>query len=288
MAQGAAHDDRAPTSPRACSARPGRSTFNKPIAETMYAEHQDGRPAAVERGRPDAGARRVQTELKVQQSAACDRRRSATLRGPVRRRRHSAAAAPTTSATSRGTCRRSTLRYPSNIPSLPGHNWANAIAMATPIAHKGVDGRRQGAGDDDARPPDRKPELVTAGVGLLQNVQTKDRKYIPLIRADDKPAIWLNKAIDGQVPAGDEEVLLRSRRSTRRIWSSSGIKYPTVRARTGVCPERFPPATPRPYVEPSAVTRAIAASRCSRVNGFWTMHIGFQKPAPERGVVGVA
>src|SRR5262245_42431870 len=31
-----------------------------------------------------------------------------------------------------------TLRYPSNIPSLPGHNWANAIAMATPIAHKGV------------------------------------------------------------------------------------------------------------------------------------------------------
>ena len=31
-----------------------------------------------------------------------------------------------------------TLRYPSNIPGGPGHNWANAIAMATPIAHKGV------------------------------------------------------------------------------------------------------------------------------------------------------
>ena len=31
-----------------------------------------------------------------------------------------------------------TLRYPSNIPGLPGHNWANAIAMATPIAHKGA------------------------------------------------------------------------------------------------------------------------------------------------------
>src|SRR5262249_59784913 len=28
--------------------------------------------------------------------------------------------------------------YPANIPNLPGHNWANAIAMATPIAHKGV------------------------------------------------------------------------------------------------------------------------------------------------------
>ena len=28
--------------------------------------------------------------------------------------------------------------YPANIPELPGHSWANAIAMATPIAHKGA------------------------------------------------------------------------------------------------------------------------------------------------------
>src|SRR5258708_7526489 len=31
-----------------------------------------------------------------------------------------------------------TLRYPANIQAGPGHSWANAIAMATPIAHKGV------------------------------------------------------------------------------------------------------------------------------------------------------
>ena len=31
-----------------------------------------------------------------------------------------------------------TLRFPSNIPGLQGHHWSNAIAMATPIAHKGV------------------------------------------------------------------------------------------------------------------------------------------------------
>ena len=30
------------------------------------------------------------------------------------------------------------LGYPSNIPNLPGHNWANSIAMATPLAHKGL------------------------------------------------------------------------------------------------------------------------------------------------------
>src|SRR4029078_4543967 len=31
-----------------------------------------------------------------------------------------------------------TLRYPANIDAGPGHNWANAISMATPIAHKGI------------------------------------------------------------------------------------------------------------------------------------------------------
>jgi aminobenzoyl-glutamate utilization protein B len=30
------------------------------------------------------------------------------------------------------------IRFPSNIPGGPGHNWANAISMATPIAHKGA------------------------------------------------------------------------------------------------------------------------------------------------------
>ena len=29
------------------------------------------------------------------------------------------------------------LMYPANIPNLPGHAWPNAVAMATPIAHKG-------------------------------------------------------------------------------------------------------------------------------------------------------
>src|SRR5579872_572468 len=29
------------------------------------------------------------------------------------------------------------LYYPANIPNLPGHSWPNAVAMATPIAHKG-------------------------------------------------------------------------------------------------------------------------------------------------------
>ena len=38
-----------------------------------------------------------------------------------------------------------------------------------------------------------RPELVDAGVGLLQERPDQETKYKPLIRPDDKPAIWLNK-----------------------------------------------------------------------------------------------
>jgi aminobenzoyl-glutamate utilization protein B len=31
-----------------------------------------------------------------------------------------------------------TLGYPANFEAGPGHNWANGVAMATPIAQKGV------------------------------------------------------------------------------------------------------------------------------------------------------
>ena len=37
-----------------------------------------------------------------------------------------------------------TLRYPSNIPAGPGHNWANAISMADADRAQGHPGRRQG------------------------------------------------------------------------------------------------------------------------------------------------
>jgi len=85
-----------------------------------------------------------------------------------------------------------TLRYPANIPGLPGHNWANAIAMATPIAHKGV---TAGAKVQAMTMIDllMKPAVVQAAWDYFRNVQTKDMKYEPLIRPDDRPAIELNK-----------------------------------------------------------------------------------------------
>jgi aminobenzoyl-glutamate utilization protein B len=87
-----------------------------------------------------------------------------------------------------------TIRYPSNIPELPGHNWSDAIAMATPIAHKGVvAGAKVVAMTTldlltDAR-------LRQAARDYFTNVQTKTQKYLPMIGPTDKPAIEINAEI---------------------------------------------------------------------------------------------
>ena len=85
-----------------------------------------------------------------------------------------------------------TLRFPSNIPGGPGHNWANAISMATPIAHKGV---IAGAKVQAMTMIDIlvHPELVKSAWDYFNNVQTKSTKYVSFLRPEDKPAIWLNE-----------------------------------------------------------------------------------------------
>ena len=59
-----------------------------------------------------------------------------------------------------------TLRYPSGIPGTPGHNWADAIAMATPIAHKGsTAGAAAHALIDKAETQDGKPAFDLERLG---------------------------------------------------------------------------------------------------------------------------
>jgi aminobenzoyl-glutamate utilization protein B len=122
-----------------------------------------------------------------------------------------------------------TLRYPANIEAGPGHNWADAIAMATPIAHKGV---TAGAKVQAMTALDflLRPELITQAWDYFRNVQTKDRKYTPLIRPEDKPAIWLNQA-----------TMAKYREQMRKYYydpskyptylEQLGIDYPTVRTK---------------------------------------------------------
>jgi len=120
-----------------------------------------------------------------------------------------------------------TLRYPSNIPGGPGHNWANGISMATPIAHKGV---VAGAKVQAMTMLDilLHPELVAKSWDYFNNVQTKDVKYKSFLRPEDQPAIWLNK-----------ETMEKYRPSMQKFYydpgkydtylEQLGIKYPTVR-----------------------------------------------------------
>jgi aminobenzoyl-glutamate utilization protein B len=126
-----------------------------------------------------------------------------------------------------------TLRFPSNIPGLPGHNWTDAIAMATPVAHKGA---TAGAKAMAMTMLDvvLTPKLVSDAWDYFRNVQTKDTKYQPLIRPEDRPAIELNA-----------NILARYRDQMRPFYYDAkkyktyleqlGIRYPTVRGADGSC-----------------------------------------------------
>ena len=120
-----------------------------------------------------------------------------------------------------------TLRYPSNIPGGPGHNWANGVSMATPIAHKGV---IAGAKVQAMTMLDilLHPELVKSAWEYFNNVETKDTKYKSFIRPEDKPAIWLNQKTMEQY-RGEMKKYYYDPAKYDTYLEQLGIKYPTVR-----------------------------------------------------------
>lgn len=119
------------------------------------------------------------------------------------------------------------LRFPANIPNLPGHSWENAVAMATPIAHKGS---TAGAKVQAMTALDflLSPDLVKQAWDYLHNVQTKDIKYQPLISPTDQPAIDLNKEkMERFAPQLKKYYYDPTRYKT--YLEQLGIQYPTLR-----------------------------------------------------------
>jgi aminobenzoyl-glutamate utilization protein B len=119
-----------------------------------------------------------------------------------------------------------TLNYPSNFQAGPGHNWANAISMATPIAHKGI---QYGAKVVALTVIDllTRPELVTQAWDYFNNVQTKNKKYVSFLRPEDKPAIWLNKErMEKYRPEMKKYYYDPSK--YKNYLEQLGIKYPTT------------------------------------------------------------
>ena len=120
------------------------------------------------------------------------------------------------------------LTYPSNIPNLPGHNWANSISMATPIAHKGV---IAGAKAQAMTLLDllTKPELLASAWDYFNNVQTRDQKYVSFLRPTDHPHLELNKAIMDKYSPELSKFYYDSKKYSTYL-DQLGIKYPTLRA----------------------------------------------------------
>jgi aminobenzoyl-glutamate utilization protein B len=131
-----------------------------------------------------------------------------------------------------------TMRFPSNMPGGPGHNWANGIAMATPIAHKGA---LAGAKAQALTLLDlfMDGETVPAAWDYFNDVQTAETTYTPFISETDEPAIWLN-----------EDIMATWRERMRPFYydpsrydtylEQLGIEYPTVRT-TPVSEDREAP-----------------------------------------------
>ncbi|MFK3978679.1 peptidase dimerization domain-containing protein [Shewanella vesiculosa] len=120
-----------------------------------------------------------------------------------------------------------TLRYPANIPNLPGHNWSNSVAMATPIAHKGVlAGAKAQALNLFDLLTDK--SLMKAAQIYYTEVQTKGAKYTPLLREDDSPAIHLNKQIMATYKSQMEKFYYDPDKYDTYL-EQLGITYPTVK-----------------------------------------------------------
>ena len=122
-----------------------------------------------------------------------------------------------------------TIRYPSNIPNTIGHNVTAAIAMATPIAHKGA---VAGAKAVALTVLDimTTPSVLVEAKDYFQNVQLKEDTYDPVLTKDDKPAIHLNAELMSQMRPKLEPYYYNPKKYKSYL-EQLGIAYPNAPAK---------------------------------------------------------
>ncbi|HEY5418344.1 MAG TPA: amidohydrolase [Gemmatimonadaceae bacterium] len=197
--------------------------FSRPVAEAMYENIQKvGMPTWDEKDQ--TLAKGIQRELGVPDSGLSTR--PGRLNGPVNEATRMGGGSDDIGDVS-WNVPTITLNYPSNIPGMPGHNWANAISMATPIAHKGV---VAGAKVQAMTILDilLTPQIVTDAWDYFNTVQTKDVKYKPFFAPTDKPPIWLNADIMAQYRPEMRKYYYDPKKYKTYL-DQLGIEYPTVR-----------------------------------------------------------
>jgi len=118
------------------------------------------------------------------------------------------------------------LWYPANIPGTKGHHWADAIAMATPLAHKGT---LAGAKATALTLIDlfTSPGIVDSAKSYFNHVQTRDIKYKPFISASDPPAIYLNTEIMAKYRDEMKKYYYNPAKYSSYL-EQLGISYPTL------------------------------------------------------------
>ena len=197
--------------------------FNEPIAQAMYSNIKEvGLP--VWDKNDQALAKAVQKEAGNKELKGLPTELD-SLRGPVSSRNNWGGGSDDIGDIS-WTVPTVTLRFPSNIPGLPGHNWLNGIAMATPIAHKGaVSGAKVTAMTLVDLFTDK--SLIKDAKKYFKN-QTKETKYQPMIRQTDKPAIELNKEIMRNYRDEMSDYYYDPDKYETYL-DQLGIKYPTIK-----------------------------------------------------------
>lgn len=124
-----------------------------------------------------------------------------------------------------------TMRFPANIPGLPGHHWSNGVAMATPIAHKGaVAGARVMA--RTTLQLFLQPQLVDQAWEYFTDEQGSRHTYTPFIDEDDPAPIDLNTEIMRLYKPLLEPFYYDETRYDTYL-EQLGITYPTVRSTDG-------------------------------------------------------
>jgi aminobenzoyl-glutamate utilization protein B len=112
------------------------------------------------------------------------------------------------------------------MASLPGHHWSNAMAMATPIAHKGVvAGAKVVAGS--VLDLLLQPERVAEAKRYFTEEQCKDQHYEPFIGKDDKPPIDLNQVAMDKFRPLQKQFYYDPAKYTTYL-EQLGVVYPTL------------------------------------------------------------
>ena len=122
------------------------------------------------------------------------------------------------------------LRYPANIPGMVGHHWSSAIAMATPIAHKGATyGSRVIA--MTAIDLLTNAKLLEEAKRYFREVQTKEYQWVSLIPRGTPPPTHLNEEKMARFRPMLEKLRYDPSRYATYL-EQLGIEYPMVRKPT--------------------------------------------------------